>query len=224
VVPLGSSQSPVLRLVPKVDEAPAPRPPQHSLPDDAELVERVRRGDPTAAPALYHRARPTVDRTILRLLGRRDGDHDDLVQVTMLQLIASLARFRGDCSLDTWISRVAAHTVYKQLRRRKSERRLFGRPGDDLPEPGHDGVGRSLLARSLVGRLRVHLDAMDPVKTAALILHDVCGYDLREVAEITESSVSASQTRLVRGRADLHARIAADPALADLLEKRRGAP
>jgi RNA polymerase sigma-70 factor (ECF subfamily) len=65
---------------------------------------------------------------------------------------------------------------------------------------------------------------MDAAKASALVLHDVCGYDLREVAQITETSVSAAQTRLVRGRADLHARICSDPSLADLLEGRQGKP
>lgn len=221
MVPLRSPRpAPVLRLVPKTDERPAP--PRPSLPDDAELVERVRHGDASAAPPFYRRSRPTVDRTIARILGRRDSDHEDLVQVSMLGLISSLANFRGECSLDTWISRVTAHTVFKELRRRKSERRLFERPFDEPPEGSHDDVGRGIVARSLVGRLRVHLDEMDPAKASALVLHDVCGYDLREVAQITESSVAAAQSRLVRGRADLHARICADPSLADLLEGRQG--
>ena len=220
MVPLRARPAaPVLRLVPKPDVPPATYP---SLPDDAELVERVRRGDASAAPPFYRRARPTVDKAIARILGRRDNDHEDLVQVSMLGLISSMSSFRGECSLDTWISRVAAHTVFKELRRRKSERRLFERPYDEPPEGSHDDVSRGLVARSLLGRLRVHLDGMDPVKAAALVLHDVCGYDLREVAQITESSVAAAQSRLVRGRADLHARICADPALADLLEGRQG--
>jgi RNA polymerase sigma-70 factor (ECF subfamily) len=221
VLPVRARPTPVLRLVPKEAEAPV-APPLPALPDDAEILERVRRGDASVAPWLYRRARPTVDRTILRILGRRDNDHEDLVQVTMLGLIGSLSSFRGECSLDTWISRLTAHTVFKELRRRKSERRIFELPKDEAAEGSHDDVGRGLVARSLVGRLRVHLEAMDALKATAVLLHDVCGYDLREVAQITESTVAAAQSRLVRGRADLHARVCADPALAGLLEGRQG--
>ena len=49
-------------------------------------------------------------------------------------------------------------------------------------------------------------------------LHDVYGYDLREIAEITGASMTSTQTRLVRGRLEVHDRIAADPELANLLE------
>ena len=49
------------------------------------------------------------------------------------------------------------------------------------------------------------------------MLHDVHGYDLREVAEITGATRAATQSRLVRGRKELHERIAADPDLAAVL-------
>jgi RNA polymerase sigma-70 factor (ECF subfamily) len=70
--------------------------------------------------------------------------------------------------------------------------------------------------------VRKHLDALDENKSWTVLLHDVCGYDLQEIAEITGATVAAAQTRLVRGRRDLHERIAADPALAGALEKLRG--
>jgi DNA-directed RNA polymerase specialized sigma24 family protein len=48
-------------------------------------------------------------------------------------------------------------------------------------------------------------------------LHDVFGHSLTEVAAIVGASVTATQSKLVRGRRDLHQRIAADPDLAGAL-------
>jgi len=202
------------------------RPVAHSSPgfDDTEILTAVRRGDPSAATALYRRARPQVDRTIIHLLGPRDPDHEDLVQLSMIELVGSLERFRGECSLDTWTSRITAHAVYKELRRRRSGGRLLADARDiELTGPqSHPSTEQSISARAMMTRIQTHLDALDPVKAWTLLLHDVCGYDLREIAQITEASVAAAQSRLVRGRAELHARIEADPELADRLEREAG--
>src|SRR5438105_2263681 len=81
--------------------------------DDGQLVAALIAGDTSAAGAFYDRARPVVDRSIFRILGRRDRDHDDLAQMAMIELIGSIERFRGDCPLDGWIATVTAHTVFK---------------------------------------------------------------------------------------------------------------
>jgi RNA polymerase sigma-70 factor (ECF subfamily) len=154
-----------------------------------------------------------------------DVDHEDVAQVVLIELVRSLARYRGDCSLDTWTVRIASYTVYKEIRRRRQERRYFDRRADASAlcrRQAVDDLDRVLTLRSTLGRLREHLDALEENRSWTVLLHDVCGYDLREIAEITGACVSAAQTRLVRGRREVHERIAADPALAGALEKLRG--
>ncbi len=201
------------------------RPPSRHAPtlDDNEIVAGVRARDPRAAEALHDRARPLIERTILRLLGRRDREHEDLVQVSLIELMRSLHGYRGECSLDTWTARVTAHVVFKTLRRWKGERSLID-PTADLARIDVSKLDpeRAMAMRSCLQRVQSHLAALHPLKAWTLVLHDVNGYDLREIAEITESTISAAQSRLVRGRKELHARIEDDPELRDFLDHMRG--
>ena len=158
---------------------------------------------------------------MLRILGRRDRDHDDLAQLATIAVVQSIAGFRGDCSLDTWTSRITARTVFKELRRRKNEGAVFEIDDScDAVATGSADTHRDVSARSSMARVRMHLGQMDPLKAWTVILHDVCGHDLREIAEITDVTVAAAQTRLARGRTELHERIQRDPDLAAELSRR----
>jgi RNA polymerase sigma-70 factor (ECF subfamily) len=201
-----------------------PRPTNEHQPalDDAEILGAIKNGDASAATALYHRAHGQIERTLRRILGRRDQEHEDFVQLAFVELVRSVPRFRGECSLETWIARVTARVLFSQLRRRSSRERLFASASDpDVVDEATDGE-RAANARSLARRIRHHLDAIDPRKAWTVVLHDVCGYDLREIAEITRCSISAAQTRLFRGRIELRQTIDKDPELADELRRGEG--
>jgi RNA polymerase sigma-70 factor, ECF subfamily len=221
-----------LRLVPNAGSpagAPAPSPPslgdgRRPLSfDDSELLAALRRGDASAATALHDRVRPQVDRTITRLLGRRDADHEDLAQLAMIELVMTIDGFRGECSLDSWTSTLTARVVYKQIRQRQIERRFLGwADPEDYVARSPTPTERAAIARNLMLRVRGHLAQLDEAKAWTFLLHDVCGYDLEEIAEITNVSVSAAQSRLVRGRREVHERISADPEISDHVDL--GAP
>jgi RNA polymerase sigma-70 factor (ECF subfamily) len=221
----GRTTSPKLRLVSSNQALPdfgQPGPSGRAV-DDSELLAALRQGDATAAAVFHDRVRPQVDRTLGRLLGRRDADHEDMAQLAMIELIYTIDRYRGDCSLDSWTSTLTAHVVYKHIRRRQTERRLFrGLADDDLPAVSHHRTGREAMARSAVARVVQHLDGLEPTRAWTFVLHDVLGYDLREIAQITGVSVAAAQTRLVRGRREVHQRIADDPELINVLEEMEG--
>jgi len=223
---------PNLRLVPsRPGQAPAAagdpgvlgerrHPPIPPL-DDTELLAAVRRGDAGAATAFHDRVRAEVDRTLYRLLGSRDVDHEDMAQLAMIELIYTIDRYRGECSLDSWTSTLTAHVVYKQLRRRQTERRLFDglSTPDELQIPSPSGPGRQAMARNAIARIVEHIQELEENRAWTFVLHDVLGYDLREIATITGASMAAAQTRLVRGRRELHQRIDGDPDLANVLEE-----
>jgi RNA polymerase sigma-70 factor (ECF subfamily) len=189
--------------------------------DDNELLAALRRGDVSAAAAFHDRVRLQVDRTIHRLLGRRDSDHEDVAQLALIELIYTIDGYRGECSLDTWTSTLTAHVAYKHLRRRQTERRLFANilDADDSVTASPRRTGRDAMGRSAIRRVAEHLDRIESNHAWTFVLHDAMGYDLREVARITSVSVAAAQSRLVRGRRALHESIGQDLELADTLEE-----
>jgi RNA polymerase sigma-70 factor (ECF subfamily) len=190
--------------------------------DDAALIADVVAGRPERAAAFCQRVWRTVDRTVRRLLGHDDSEYDDLVQLAIVELIRSVRSFRGDGSLDGWVSAVTAHVVYRFIRRRSINRYvpIESVQPDALHSPDPTGED-SVAQRESLARIVGHLDEIGEKMAWTFVLHDVLGYRLRDVARIMGGSETAAQSRLVRGRRRLHELIAADPIL---LELRRATP
>jgi RNA polymerase sigma-70 factor (ECF subfamily) len=198
---------PWLRPVPPA-AAGAPKAPRTS---DAELIEAVVRGDGAVAGELYDRLFHSVDQTLYRILGRRESDHEDLVQSSFEQIVKTLAtrRFAGACSLKTWAASVATHVGLNALRSRRRERGVFDRSDDGNATPGSasENPERDAGLRGELDRIRRELAEMNPSRAETLFLHQVLGYDLAEIATLTGTSIAAAQSRLVRGRHELYERL-----------------
>jgi RNA polymerase sigma-70 factor (ECF subfamily) len=202
---------PLLRAVPS---PPASTPPAPSS-DDA-LIDAVVAGDSRVAGQLYNRLVGIVDRTLYRVFGRREPDHDDLVQATFEQIVLTLTkrRYARACSLSSWASTVASHVALNALRARRRERRVISW-GEDMDNPvrtprTRTDVEHEAGLRQEIDRVRCHLATMSPDKATTLLLYDVLGHDLSEIAVLTGVSVAAAQSRLVRGRKELLEKLESD--------------
>lgn len=209
-------RTPLMLVAAPAGDSEPPGPPEL---DDSALLAGLKARDTSLSNAFYARVRPIVDRTLMRLLGARDKDYEDVAQRALFELVSTIDRFRGECPLDAWISIVTARIAYRAIRRRRIERRLFV---DEEPQQfvqatrSHAGA---IAARQAIQRIRVELEGMNPDRAWTFLLHDVYGYDLKEVGQITGASLAAAQSRLVRGRREIHERIKSDEALARFLKR-----
>src|SRR5262249_9505203 len=148
-----------------------------------------------------------VDRTLYRVLGRRESDHEDLVQATFEQIIKTLAkqRFARACSLKTWASTLAAHVGLNAMRARRRERGVIDRRGsvDETATSGTGNVELEVGIRADIAELRELMTRINPRRAEVVLLRDVLGYEFAEIAVLKGLSVAAAQSLLVRGRRDL---------------------
>jgi RNA polymerase sigma-70 factor (ECF subfamily) len=175
-------------------------------------VDAVQRGDAQVASLLYDRLLGAVDHALYRVFGRREHDHDDLVQAAFEQIVLTLSRrsYARACSLQTWASTIATHLAFNALRSRRRERRIFDRDPNTTTESepvSTADLERTAGARADLERVRSSLIQMKPERAETVFLHDVLGHDLAEIALMTRVSVSAAQSRLVRGRRELRRRL-----------------
>jgi RNA polymerase sigma-70 factor (ECF subfamily) len=202
------AERPWLRAV-KLGDAPAIEPASTELSDD-ELIEAVVQGNTKIAGQLHDRLIRVIDHTLYRVLGRREYDHDDLIQTSFEQVLRTLTggTFAGNCSLRTWAGRITTHVALNALRSRQRERRVFHRPDASSSLESTYHAPDNAEARVELDRVRIELSKMRPARAEVFVLHDVHGYSLAEVASMMNLSLAAAQSRLVRGRSELHRRLA----------------
>jgi RNA polymerase sigma-70 factor (ECF subfamily) len=175
-------------------------------PSDAQLIDALVRGDSRVAGELHDRLVSVVDQTLVRILGRREHDHDDLMQNAFEQIIRSLVggNFMGGCSLRTWANRITAHVALNSIRARQRERKVIDRTADS----DFDSAGLPRTEAEVeLARLRRHLVELSGTHAEMLVLHDLYGHSLQEIARLLDVSEAAAQSRLVRGRKELQKRL-----------------
>jgi RNA polymerase sigma factor (sigma-70 family) len=175
---------------------------------DDELVAGLLDGDRRLAVPLYRALRPVIDHTLRRVLHGRHRDFDDLMQITFERVLVGLGegKFAQRSSLRTWAAAIATHVALDALRSSiRHEKRFELSTPLTLEASGVRPEGR-LEALSELRKLQSILSDMNPDMAETVILHDVLGYDLAEVAQMRGASTSATQSRLFRGRIELKRR------------------
>jgi RNA polymerase sigma-70 factor (ECF subfamily) len=140
------------------------------------------------------------------------GDADlaeDLTQETFARALISLANFRGEAAVQTWINRIAVNVTREHWRAQKRR----GRIRDKLTQISELGDAGEELHTNYVDEIRSKvlysvLDEIAPQLREAFILRDVMGFSTKEAAEQLGISSGNLAVRAHRARRKVQSRLA----------------
>lgn len=182
------TRSAMLRALPQLSPAP----------DDAALSaagERARGGDVEAFAAVYRAHHPRVHALALRLA--RDGAWaEELTQEVFVAAWRALPSFRGESALSTWLHRLAVRVILRALR---ADARRAARL-----ETAEAVERFAAEARRAMPETRLDLEraiaALPAGARTVLVLHDVFGWQLGEIAAAIGRSLGTVKSQLHRAR------------------------
>jgi RNA polymerase sigma-70 factor (ECF subfamily) len=174
--------------------------------EDRELVRRAQAQDKDAFEELLRRHQHRVFAVAGGILRRRE-DAEDIAQQVFVKAYFSLKRFDQRAAFSTWLYKITVNECWDLLRKRKvrplvyesdlseEQARQFGATGERASE--EPDISEKLAARQRVQNLMAGLDERD---RTMLILKEVEGFAVEEIAEILGLNANTVKVRLFRAR------------------------
>jgi len=175
--------------------------------NEAELVVRAQTGQTAAFDELMKLYRERVWAVIYNLTNNRE-DASDLTQEVFIKAFRKIGKYNFRSSFYTWLYRIAVNSALNSLRKRKLKHALML---DRLPTQQDDddsyysGNSRSVPLKKdpalvLQNELQTQLDRalvrLSDEHRTAIVLAEIEGLPLREVAEILKVSEGTVKSRL----------------------------
>ena len=143
--------------------------------------------------------RPRLHRYCARMTGSAI-DGEDVVQETLIKALAARSSAADIANVEGWLFRVAHNASLDFLRARA---RIQEVPLIEDMEPGTEGPQPDIVAIGFRTFLQLAV-----LQRCAVILKDVLGHSVEEIAQVADCSVPAAKSALQRGRQRLRELVA----------------
>jgi RNA polymerase sigma-70 factor (ECF subfamily) len=174
--------------------------------DERALIAAAQAGDERAFRRLVEPYRRALEVHCYRMLGS-PHDAEDVVQETLLRAWRSLERFERRSSVQTWLYRIATNACLDEVERRPRRLETVEPYPDarleDLASPVADPAARYALHEGMELAFLTAIQQLPGRQRAVLVLRDVLGWSAREVADLLNSTVAATNSALQRARATI---------------------
>ena len=173
---------------------------------EPELIENAKRGDPLAFESLYNTHKRRVYSLCLRMTGNTE-DAEELTQEAFLQLFRKIESFRGDAAFSTWLHRLTVNLVLMRFRKKGLITTSLDEP---ISSENDSGASREIgvqdeMLNGTVDRLVLEnaIQSLPAGYRMVFYLHDVEGYEHKEIAGIMGCSVGNCKSQLHKARMKL---------------------
>jgi RNA polymerase sigma-70 factor (ECF subfamily) len=156
-------------------------------------------GEKLTLDSVYRQYRQPIERYLTQLSGSPDLA-EDLTQETFARVCAAAQSFRGECSLATWLFRIARN-AYLNSARRPDARRID--TDELLAIPDEQAYGdpvQSYASHEQRSVIEVVLAQLPERQRSLLLLRDNEDLAYAEIAEVLGLSVAAVKVNLFRAR------------------------
>lgn len=151
---------------------------------------------------VYDEFQPRIRRYLARLAG--PGEADDLTQETFARVNQTLAGFRGEAALSTWIYRIATNVALDRARTPGFRLQARAAEPDAVAELGTaPAVEQDIARREMSECVRGYVDQLPPDYRMVVVLSELEELPDRKIAEVLGVSLEAAKIRLHRARARL---------------------
>lgn len=179
--------------------------------DEKTLVKELKRGNEDA----YRFLISTYGRKIYRLIAgivKNPDEAEELTQEVFIKVFEKVKDFRGDSTLSTWLYRVAFNTALSHMRKKRSRKDTTQLSQYDSVEEvsGYLEEGRAEESIERKERSEIVMKALQllpPSYKIALILKDLEGLSVEEVAKTLKLTEGGAKARIHRGRLMLKKKI-----------------
>jgi len=176
------------------------------------LVLRLKEKDEAAFAEAFQLYKDLIFNLSFNMLADK-SEAMDITQEVFLTLYRKIHRFREECSLKTWLYRIALNQVSNRNRwwRRRLQHRTISLSLNGASDEkktvdlisGRPQPDRRLLSLEVRKALRESMDQLPFEQRAAVTLRDMHGLSYQEISDVLGVHVGTVKSRIARGRSRL---------------------
>jgi RNA polymerase sigma-70 factor (ECF subfamily) len=166
-----------------------------------DLVAQCQAGNVDAFETLYHQHAARLYTLACRMAGSPE-DGEDLLQEIFLQAYRKLGSFKGDAAIGTWLYRLALNHCLDYVRSRQAK---MNKLTDTLD--AETSIQPTARRETPIARLDLEraVERLPDGCREAFVLHDVEGFDHKEVGRLLGIAEGTSKSQVFKARMKLRA-------------------